>query len=266
MRMASEGTNVSSPACYPSFLQGGQRIQGIIFHHMRKAGGSTLHEYLQTVATKYGLFLRHVEGRPARWPKPNGTVLYVTNLREPVARAISHFKYSGRWQCRQLRARHFVPTEANAVPLETFIKEEGGDLQRKQWPASYLWECAKNCYIRWAADIPGANLTDPLEGLLVARKRLLQYNLIVTLENLGDPNYIRGIERMFNVSWPEANPKVYCADRINAANKKAPPVFQNETIRELRELNKVDTMLYNELTACPNGIDFPEFHRSKFKR
>jgi hypothetical protein len=41
---------------------------------------------------------------------------------------------------------------------------------------------------------------------------------------------------------------------------------QNETTRELRELNKVDTMLYNELTACPNGIDFPEFDRSKFKQ
>jgi hypothetical protein len=270
MRMAaSEGTNTnvsSSPACYPSFLQGGQRIQGIYFHHMRKAGGTTLFEYFRRVAKKYGLFLRHIEGGPAKWPKPNRNALYVTNLREPVARAISHFKYSGRWQCNQLRKKDFVPTEANAVLLETFIKEEGGDLQRTKWPTSYLWECAQNCYTRWAAVFPGANMTDLTEGLVVARQRLLQYNLIFTLEKARDPNYIRGLERMFNVSWPEENPKVYCADKINAANEKAPPVIQNETTRELRELNKVDTMLYNELTACPNGIEFPEFDRSKFKQ
>lgn len=60
-----------------------------------KRGGTSLAQYMKTVAEKYGMEFKAIEWIAA--DEPGDTVsdkatFYVTHLREPVDRAISHFK------------------------------------------------------------------------------------------------------------------------------------------------------------------------------
>jgi hypothetical protein len=272
-KVINNSTTITSPACYPKLLSNsGHKIDRILFHHMRKAGGTTLLVFLKNVAKRYGLTFQHVEGRPApNRNNRNNNTLFVTNLRDPVARTISHYKYSGRWQCRDLKRKNFKPTRENDVPLETFLHEEGGDKERQRWPQAWLWECAQNCYTRWLSPNPGEakNVNtdhDPAEAMLQrAKERLLQYDVIVVLEKLADPAYIKGLEQMFGgVPWPSKPAKVYCENQIKRANRKVPAVIRNETLQEVQRLNAADISLYKEMTSCSHGFAFPEFDPSKF--
>lgn len=49
--------------------------------------------YFKTVADHYGLEMKHVEWNAAEEPGESlGKSFYVTHIREPVDRAVSHFK------------------------------------------------------------------------------------------------------------------------------------------------------------------------------
>lgn len=101
----------ASPACHPHFnvalpkhkWNNTTKFKRIYFYHARKAGGSTVHKYLGAVAEHYGIELKAVEWLAMEEPgsreyEDDGATFYVTHLREPVDRAISHFKYQGRYE------------------------------------------------------------------------------------------------------------------------------------------------------------------------
>ena len=94
-----------SPVCRPSWgsetQQRNGRIDRLFFSHTRKAGGTMLARFFRLVAQTHGWKFVSVEGTPAEAPIRNDT-FYVTHLREPVARAISMYKYGGRFTCLEL--------------------------------------------------------------------------------------------------------------------------------------------------------------------
>ena len=137
----SATTIPNSPACHPHFnlalpnnkWSNTTKFNRIYFYHSRKAAGSTVHKYLRKVADKYGIELKAVEWRGMEEPgtsfeNNNTNTFYVTNIREPISRSISHFKYQGRWDCHDLvfaSRKNFVPTEENANSLLTWNRTAG---------------------------------------------------------------------------------------------------------------------------------------------
>ncbi|KAL7579468.1 hypothetical protein ACA910_007852 [Epithemia clementina (nom. ined.)] len=296
-KKAPPSPQLLSPACRPSWGSGhslgsssknsssasSPLIRRIYFAHTRKAGGTLLKQLLSRFCSRHKLTFVHKEGEAVELPKRNDT-LYVVNLRHPVARAISHYQYEGRWSCRQLKRRtkqfKSIPTEENARTLERFIDRDPYFQDRREKPCAAqqgrrgwrdvprLWICAKSCYLRWY----GANFncledkndtTNSLtESYRTALENLSQFHLIVVTEWLTNPTYWHGLTtRMFGLSnsTTDYNQNPWCDKEAKYWNQKYPAVLQNQTLEHLHQLNQWDIKLYENLTNChPNNIVFPE--------
>lgn len=164
-----------SPACHPHFnlalpnnkWSNTTKFNRIYFYHSRKAAGSTVHKYLRKVADKYGIELKAVEWRGMEEPGTtfennntlNENTFYVTNIREPISRSISHFKYQGRWDCHDLvfaSRKKFTPTEENANSLLSWNRTGGheeskckvkGRKKKKKTMYFHLGMCGKLYFI-----------------------------------------------------------------------------------------------------------------------
>ena len=258
-----------SPVCRPSWKRSSGPIRRIYFAHSRKAGGTTLFKFFKFVARLYGWKFSSIEGTPAEPPVRHDT-FYVTHLREPVARAISMYKYDRRWSCRKLvfsgRFPDFTPTANNSQTLEHFIEHESGKPEQAQClkmprKKQKLWNCARNCYLRWYGQPFNclANITRSFES---ARRMLWGYNLVVITERLSDPEYISGLLRMFGdlrTNMLNKTHKMYCFEQARYWNSKYPAVLNNATVANLTKLNALDIRLYNEINHCPDGVVFPQF-------
>ncbi|KAL7463133.1 hypothetical protein ACHAXS_003519 [Conticribra weissflogii] len=290
--------NLPSPACHPHFqlaLPNGKwgndtKFKRIYFYHARKAGGSSMHKYLASVARNYGIELKAVEWDGMEEPGTNEVdTFYVTHLREPVDRAISHFKYQGRWDCRDLvfrsslnkriqkRGRHgnFTPTEENANPIETWNQTGGHEPQSCRYIGKMkshrfrLALCAVNCYSQWFSGLscPTWNVS-PMDQYAVAKARVLRFNMIVVIEKLRDPKYVEAVEQFFGVSGITAKGVPYCERESHAANAMYPVVIKNETRESLGRLNEIDIRLYHELSDCLNEDvvynNFPKWDGERF--
>lgn len=230
--------------------------------------------------------------------------LYVTHVREPVSRSISHFKCKvnylftdltpqlipptlisnymplfwfalralsdeGRWNCTDMMYNEsFVPSEENALKLETWNKEYGHHpAYCYNAPEFRMSQCAVNCYSQWFAgscpewdtpEHPGGPDRMPVlkempmvEQYNIARAKMLKYNLIVVTEMLKHPNYVAAIERYFGV--PGVNDRTahpWCEDESHYYNSQIPLVIHNETVNKLTALNKIDIGLYHEFSDC----------------
>jgi hypothetical protein len=121
----------------------------IYFYHIRKAGGTMIRKYLKKVASHHRIDLTIQEHKFAREDVGSHPhTLYVTNVRDPVERAISHFKYEGRWDCQQLVKNHsFVATKFNARAFSSW-KETGGFVPSSCHEPFSFTGCAVNCYIQ----------------------------------------------------------------------------------------------------------------------
>lgn len=244
---------------------------------MRKAGGTVIRKYLKKVANTYNLEYQAREGsKTVESPMDNHHTLYITNLREPIARAISHYKYDQRWACTNLKNKSFVPGNKNLKKtLEAFVSMTGNktanDIIKNN---NRLWACSSNCYTRWATG-KYENLSptcsnklrrNEIKRIQDARDMLLQYNLIIVTEKLRDDEYKTQIEEMFGVRGL-ARHQVFpaCAKKSAAANAQLPLQIRNETMQRLRDCNTPDTVLYRQLTTCPDGFDIPKYNSSFFK-
>ncbi|KAL7524178.1 hypothetical protein ACHAWF_000846, partial [Thalassiosira exigua] len=236
----------TSPACHPHFrtapklnpgsLLDSTKFQRLYFYHARKAGGTSLADYLVRVAHHHGIEFQADEWKeaeePGRHPVPT---LYVAHLREPVDRAISHFKYSGRWHCKKLiHPDTFTPTEDNAKKIETWNQTGGhapttckhrgpGALVLR--PSLYLGECAVNCYTQLFAGSKMAcpqNNRTAVEQYAAARRRLMSYHMIIILEWLEDPAYAAAVERYFGVPGVTKRRGAFCGRASHKANDAVP--------------------------------------------
>lgn len=313
----AESSTITSPVCHPHFRAAlpntttgwstAKKFKRLYFYHVRKAGGTNLGRYFEKVAAHYGLTFTIVEYDNAEYPgsrniaddEGDEATFYVTHLREPISRSISHFKYQGRWDCEQLvKNSSYVPREGTAKKLETWNTTTGHDYdqvhpcqsQNDGGTTSYkffLSACAVNCYSQWFSGLscplalPTNDYDDDDRSMeqqyTIAKSKLLRYNFIVLIEQLSNPTYVNAIERFFGVpgvSNRDVHP--WCEVEAQYTNKKIPVPYNKDTIDALTRLNAVDIQLYNEMTNCllknNNGDDivesivkqFPSFDATRF--
>jgi hypothetical protein len=245
------------------------RFKRIYITHMRKAGGTTLRKYFKKVATAHGLHFTSREAGPDEIPHVHRhDTFYVTHLRDPVARSLSHFQYEGRWTCPDLNLYqnpNFVPTANNSNSLDDWIRHE---FQRSStWTAGHfltghncghkLWLCSTNCYIKWINWKP-RRCVDELDypAYFVSRALTIygRYNLIVDMEQLfTSREYAQRIEvLMGNVTGlVDSKATTVCDRPSKQANQDYPLVVSDEARRELQERNALDYQVYHALLDCP---------------
>lgn len=182
----------------------------------------------------------------------------------------------GRWHCKNLTGRiknGFEPTEENAHKLETWAKTGGHepyDCQKRDGEQRFwLGNCAVNCYTQWFSGLscPAWNISVD-EQYTVAKRRVMRYNLIVVVEKLRDPEYVKAIEQMFGVEGITKRSVPYCERSSHKANSKNPLVIQNSTLDRLTRLNSLDIKFYNELGGCLNqeaSYNFPKWDPNRFE-
>lgn len=285
-----------SPACRPHFraaLPDGNwtnktKIKRLYFYHVRKAGGTNLQAYFKKVAEHHGLEFVFTEYAQAEDPgSHDDATFYVTHLRDPVNRSISHFKHSGRWDCRQLVKNHsFVPTEDNARKLETWNKTYGHESSfckyiGKDQPIFRLVDCAVNCYSQWFSGLPCPQTprarprytkqeVPMVDQRDIARTKLLRYNFIVITEMLEDPDYAAAAERFFGVAGIAKKDLLpWCERESHDSNERVPLVMKDETWNELKTLNGLDISLYQQLKYClqedAKDYGFPAWDSNRFE-
>jgi hypothetical protein len=257
----------SSPACYPHFnlyqpngtWDNTTKFKRILFYHARKAGGSSMYKYLIKVAETYGIKIEWIEWTAMEEPgthidKPDEETFYVTHLREPIDRSISHFKYNGRWPCKTMIKNDFVPTEENANKLEMWNETGGHEPKTSCHNRNQkfrLGDCAVNCYTQWFGGLNCVRWQVPIEEQYkVAMSKLLKYNLVVVIEKLRDPDYVHAIESFFGVTGILKRGTPFCERISHKANTETPLIIRNETRARLTELNRVDLKLYHAITDC----------------
>jgi hypothetical protein len=238
-------------------------INRIYFLHMRKAGGTSLRSYFFQVARKHHVEFVVAEGlRQPEQPGDDANTLYITNIRPPIARAISSYKYERRWLCRtQLQYMYnnsrnndqdgalFVPTLNNTyMSLDNYTRSH-------HYRSHDLWICASNCYARWATGRPEhVEYDNPVqlqELEQAARASLWNYNIIIVTEWLyQNPDYVKSIESIFGVKHPHRTVDMMCGKEAAAANQQFPLLVQPQELELLAKVNQVDLQLYQDLTAC----------------
>jgi len=255
-----------SPACHPHYRVATTRnITGstswstslpftrIYFYHVRKAGGTMLRKYLKKVALTHNINLQIQENKYAieEVGSHPGT-MYVTNLRDPVERSISHFKYEGRWNCRQMikNATHYIPTLQNAMPLEKWCETGGFVPSPCDEPFSFD-QCAVNCYIQSFSG-QGCSQDEWKTQYEIAQERLFRYNLIFVYERFKDPNYVKSIEQFFGVEEGSFNQAstYWCGPEAKRANQLYPLKTKFEIVMKLTKLNTMDFKFYKEAASC----------------
>lgn len=297
---------LESPACRPHFQSvddsaswefSDSRFQRMAFHHARKAGGTSIADYLVRVARNYGIEFVQTEFDSAEEPgTADVPTFYVTHLREPVSRSISHFRYQGRWSCRDLinwtprssmasisisntddgepddahdddddgtrrmlaaQGDEFAPTLENANPFESWNKT--GGLVENDCPkrAFRLGECAIQCYTQWYSGMSCPQWQIPMDVQYKSASTVLfRYNMIIVLEWLSIPEYAEAVERFFGVPGVTKRRGAYCERSSRRADKLFPLVPKNESVERLRDLNELDVKLYGEITNC-DGEGYP---------
>ena len=225
--------------------------------HMRKAGGTSLRAYFRSVAKRWNVTVVVHEGKKSpELPGTDPNTLYVTHIRDPVARVISNYKYEMRWKCgEQLQQPGFVPTEQNIhMEFMTYITQ---DYQ----PKHEFWHCSQDCYSKWGTGFHKIynedlfSTDEEYRTLLDRRSRNVfsKYHLIIVNEWLKDPTYARSLEAIFGVERIDRKLGMQCNQLSIDANAANPLHIPEQQYQVIREKNSVDIGLYNDLTSCPNG-------------
>ena len=224
-----------------------------------------IRKYLKRVASHYNIDLTIQEHKYAK--EEVGSIpgtFYITNLRDPVERSISHFKYEGRWDCKQLvKNKTFVAMKANARKFEDW-KETNGFVPSDCYEPFSFTNCAVNCYIQSFSG-EGCSSDEWKSEYELARERLFRYNLIFVYEKFKDTQYIKSIENFFGVDGFNVSSDMWCGWQAHEANKKIPLSVGFEHVMKLTKLNEMDTQLFKETTSCSENHRYVFIHnKSRF--
>jgi hypothetical protein len=258
-QLTSEFEARTSPACQPKPPP--RRVKRIVFTHMRKAGGTTLRRYFIEVAMFYNISVVAHEAGAEELPGTDDDTLYVTHMRDPVERSLSHFKYEGRWTCDNLKDPSFRPTLNNANSLERWVRTEfQGSLWLEQGFSSGLncrykaWQCSANCYIKWLNFESGKCVHELEKYSFVqnAMENLFNYHLIIDVKKISsDPEYGEQLERFFGVpGLVDMHVNAKCDVRSKKANAQLPLNVSEELMTELQDRNRLDQAVYTRAMSC----------------
>ena len=211
----------------------------------------------------------------------NGRTLYVTTIREPISRTISHYKYEHRWDCKeQLHNESFVPSASNVMMnFTTFITANYQPPNKKK---KMYWDCAANCISKWITGYHpyqierihkeakkhnpnlNYNYTDTLVDVDLDDEYMYNletkshdlfydgYHLVIVMEWLKDERYVESLERLFGgvTGLSKRNDYMLCYRPTKMANELVPLNITEEDREILKKNNQVDTKIYSELTSC----------------
>ena len=245
-------------------------IRRIFFAHTRKAGGTYVKNILTYVSKLYNLTLVKVEGLQG-WESPQRQdTLYVTNLRHPVSRIISDYKYEGRWDCGQIVSnRTFQPTLENSQSLKSFIEKSAkpNGCKSNNKDHTLMWRCSRLCYLRTfgGKKFNCLRKDDLMYNYKTALSRLKNhFHLVVITEWLHDATYRESLLQYFGINPNlKFDKMMYCGKESKHWNTKFPVTIKNDTLQKLYRVNALDIQLYNKLISChgdndhSNGVLFP---------
>ena len=288
---ATTSTRIS-PACRPTLPD--RPITRIVFGHMRKAGGTTISNYLyKTLKEQFPLLeVLLFEGGMIETPGSRNDTLYVTHIRNPTQRVITHYKYSGRWKCDYLvntkdnrphphgtleRPEGWEPTAETAISLETWI-ETRKRCKHDSLKAHLLWQCSSECFLRWM-NHPLEKCTPPYQRnyhepgnpfFEKAVDKAMGFDLILDIDRFHDPDYIKGLETQYfgTPGMFQGKVPMWCDEESKAANLAYPmPSVSNATLQKIHELNLGDHKFHALLTDCSSintdgKVDFPSDGRT----
>ena len=211
----------------------------------------------------------------------NGRTLYVTTIREPISRTLSHFKYEHRWDCKQqLHNASFVPSPSNVLMnVTTFIT---ANYQPPNNVKKMYWDCAANCISKWITgyhpyQIPrihkqakkrnpnlNYNYSDTLVEVDFDEEYVVNletkthdllydgYHLVIVMEWLTDERYVQSLERLFGgvPGLSKRNEYMLCYQPTKMANELVPLNVTEDDMTILKKNHQVDTKIYDELTSC----------------
>ena len=207
----------------------------------------------------------------------------------------------GRWDCNQLvKNRTFIPSKGNAQSIANWDKHFGFD---ESWCSTHITnsnstskpkinkhfrmgKCAVNCYSQWFAGTcpwwttpkhPGPN-SYPIrrevpmtQQYQIAKNKLFKYNAIIIMEKLKDKKYVQAMESFFQVPGiDETKFSPWCQAESRYANERIPLIIDNSTYKRLTVLNKLDSILYHEISDCLEdevAVDnIPSWDNTRFER
>lgn len=187
--------------------------------HSRKAGGTSLRNALPfaTVQEGYNLDRRKMAGE-----------VWVTSIRDPVDRLWSSFKYEGRWQGTRFAGqanKEITFTEWQAQTNTTTCSRK-------------TWQCSANCFTRWFSGCTSGKIEAAFDA---AVSTLAQFDVVVNVHRMRDPNYNALVQACLNLTRPVANIEPWLGKRAKHANNQFPA--DHPPLRGLVAENSLDYAL-----------------------
>ena len=217
-------------------------VDNIVLLHMRKAGGTSLRQYVRRLSGKVGLESSVIEGYTVDYQSlfcRQDRTLYLTSIREPVARIKSSYLFEGRWHIEEKERRL-----DNAVSFAEWV-----DRTSNTTNTEFVWNCVSNYYIKTLIGYPkrGGEGIGVAE-LDLAREVLSRFDIVLITEWMSNPETHRYMRDKLdfdlavpNVRYPTESPN---------------PVHDQSEIFDERTLERIDAdnMLDKELYQCAREL------------
>lgn len=185
---------------------------------------------------------------PIEMTAQEGSVGWLTMLRHPYDRSMSHYEHAKKSKVAvktslQVWLEHPGPNERGKLKFNTFLPDQ-----------QTRWICGRNC-----------TRADPSTILPVAMKHLRQFDVVLLLEDLDDPNSCSRLQMRHILKW--IHPEVLSYKASSAAARKQSktnpvvtknattwldklgaytnvPVERNAILAALAKYNSLDLQLY----------------------
>jgi hypothetical protein len=211
---------------------------GVFLYHVRKAGGTSLRNYCDSLAQAQGLAIEVREGHSLGYPEAfvfHPLKIHLTSLREPMARLKSSYQFEGRWP-QEEKTR----SPDRAKPFSIWAHEHAEPEPDAPW---FLWQCTSNYYVKAFSGFPRLGL-GPMTQLHFdeARRNLEQFEIVLITEWLNDPVTHRYLFEQLNFSMavPYSLPYKPGED----PDESAADLYDDATLAWLQEMNQWDFQLY----------------------
>lgn len=233
-----------------------QGVSHLHFHHMRKAGGSSLRTLLVNMAKiqaiPHVLHISQSEGLTFNVTCfTEGPRVFLTSIRDPISRIISSYKYEGH--AERLDDRMFPGYD---TPEELINQLEAGkELKFREWvdrvlqryandpadfKADHVWVDVDNYYIKTLTN-RHRDVSKPIDAndLQLAKRILASFDLVVITEWMNQADQTEYMNRMLGTTI-----KMNFPHRQIASTWKHQGLIDDDTLKYLKQLNKYDIELY----------------------